>query len=248
MVVRLLNRYSTDHQLKNLLDLVAVYLLVWQFVQLICHWASHELWGLLSFFIKHRHVSLSRSSPSLDMICSSVIFRSNFTTPFCRYVRLVTWKWPRTNLNWTNSILLLERWHFLLLQTFSFAYLHPRGYLRKEPTASANSLSVGSRTYPSGLYYPEEYETKDAILCAFGLGDFFCLQSNGLISFVSAGIDEHEILDPVRFDHQYIYIFPFLKERVWQTENVWPSLQPIKKQNFWISAGMQIYSQKMIGV
>jgi hypothetical protein len=43
-VVWLLNRYYTDHQLENPLDLFTIYLLVWQFVQLICHWESHELW------------------------------------------------------------------------------------------------------------------------------------------------------------------------------------------------------------
>jgi hypothetical protein len=44
VVVWLANRYYTDHQLENPLDLFTICLLVWQFVQLICHWESHELW------------------------------------------------------------------------------------------------------------------------------------------------------------------------------------------------------------
>ena len=39
VVVWLFNRYFTDHQL----DLFTVYLLVWQFVQVICRWESHDL-------------------------------------------------------------------------------------------------------------------------------------------------------------------------------------------------------------
>jgi hypothetical protein len=40
VVVWLLNRYYTDHPL----DAFTVYFIVWQFVQMICHWQSHELW------------------------------------------------------------------------------------------------------------------------------------------------------------------------------------------------------------
>ena len=42
--------------------------------------------------------------------------------------------------------------------------------------------------------------------------------------------------------------FPFLKERVLQTENVCMSAQPIRTQHFWISLGMQIYARKLIEV
>ena len=43
-VVWLLNRFYTDQQWDSSLDLFTVYFIVWQFVQLICHWQSHELW------------------------------------------------------------------------------------------------------------------------------------------------------------------------------------------------------------
>ena len=43
VVVSLFNRYFTDHQMENPLDLFTVYLLVWQFVQVICRWESHDL-------------------------------------------------------------------------------------------------------------------------------------------------------------------------------------------------------------
>ena len=48
--------------------------------------------GLLSFSSKLRDVSLSRSSPSLYITFSSVIFRSNFISPFCGSGRLLTCK------------------------------------------------------------------------------------------------------------------------------------------------------------
>jgi hypothetical protein len=44
LIIWLLNRYYTDRQLENPPDVFTVYLIVWQFVQLICHWESHELW------------------------------------------------------------------------------------------------------------------------------------------------------------------------------------------------------------
>ena len=44
VVVWLSNRYYTDRPLENPLDVFTVYFIVWQFVQLICHWQSHELW------------------------------------------------------------------------------------------------------------------------------------------------------------------------------------------------------------
>ena len=40
----LVNRYYTATDTQAPLDLFTIYLLVWQFVQLICHWESHELW------------------------------------------------------------------------------------------------------------------------------------------------------------------------------------------------------------
>ena len=44
LVIWLVNRYYTAVPLQNPLDLFTVSLMVWQFVQLICHWQSHELW------------------------------------------------------------------------------------------------------------------------------------------------------------------------------------------------------------
>ena len=60
----------------------------------------------------------------------------------------------------------------ILLQTFSFVCLHPRGYLRKEPIISPKSLCLGCPRYPSGRYYLRDYETDGGELCALGLGDF----------------------------------------------------------------------------
>jgi hypothetical protein len=55
---------------------------------------------------------------------------------------------------------------------FSFACLHPRGYLRGDHTASPNPLAVGCPKYPSGQYYPRDYETNGGNVCSLGFADF----------------------------------------------------------------------------
>jgi hypothetical protein len=72
VVVSLLNRYFTDHQLENPLDLFTVYLLVWQFVQVICRWESHDLWWPVLIL---QQASLSLFIAFIAFIMYDVLFR-----------------------------------------------------------------------------------------------------------------------------------------------------------------------------
>ena len=117
------------------------------------------------------------------MTLCSVISLVNIISPFCGYNRWKTCKRERTTLYWTSSLLLRKYWHFLFLQILSFLCLHPRGHLRGEHTVSPNPSVVGCPTYPSGQYYPEDYETDDENLCTLGFADF--LVYNLMILFPS---------------------------------------------------------------
>ena len=70
------------------------------------------------------------------------------------------------------KILLLDRWHFLVLETFSFKCLHPRGHLREESIPSPKSRFLSCPAYASCQYYPRDYQTYGGEICALGRDDF----------------------------------------------------------------------------